>query len=506
MTDREPDVDRTPAADAVPGRSRSVGFGFWALGAYSAALTVLMGPLILVGRFVRPASDDWCLVPLGRDGGVSAVVGDIYRDQNGRLGNALVNGVVFAHYRVASKIFPGIVLMLLLLVMAVMWALLLRRLTRSTWEALAAGAALSTTTIVVMLLAKPHQYQTLFHAPTIISHTLTVLIAGLIVVVGHLRSRLAWLGVLAVFVVSAFLGTFNEAFTAACLVVVAMAVLARLLVPRALSIWLPLVAGAGLLAGFVSVYYSPGSRNRQQLIKSGSVFDPEVWKVSLDNWWVVADFLLGRHESLLLVIAAAAVGLLVVRFPDGWLRGRTLVAVVVLPLLGGLLASYAATFVLSYAFNGQLRMRERTWPSITMPLLLAAAWLIVLVGAVVGTAVQRRVAARSEGSRPLVTAGLAVGGLAVMLVLSSVSLVNVFGDVKELYHTARVRAVAWDKLDSSVRRQVADGARIVPITPVPIDGLYEPFYPNRRNVFPASCVPGYYGVDQIRPVLVKKRA
>ena len=112
-----------------------------------------------------------------------------------------------------------------------MWALRAARLTRSGWEALAAGAALSTTTIAVMLLAKPHQYQTLFHAPTIISHTLTVFIAGLIVILGPPLAPSAVARGGAVFVVSAVLGTFNEAFTAACLVVVAMAVLAKLLVP-----------------------------------------------------------------------------------------------------------------------------------------------------------------------------------------------------------------------------------------------------------------------------------
>ena len=257
--------------------------------------------------------------------------------------------------------------------------------------------------------------------------------------------------------------------------------------------------------GFVSVYVSPGSRNRQQLIKSGSVLDPEVWKVSLDNWWVVVQFLLHRHESLLLLVASAAVGLLVVRFPAERLRGLA-VALVAVPVLGSLLASYAATFVLSYAFNGQLNMRERTWPSITLPLLLGTAWVVVLLGAVAGRAVPRRKEQAAGAGSVLRAAGLGAVVLAVMLVVSSVSLSSVWQDVRELHKVAKVRAAAWDKLDVGVRRKVAAGATIVPITPVPIDGLYEPFYPNRRNLFPATCVPGYYGVDQIRPVLVKKKA
>lgn len=493
------DVGTAPTDPAGSGRAAA-----WGLLGYAAVVGLLMAPLAIAAYYVRPASDDWCLLPLGRDGGVSAVVSNIYESQNGRLGNAFVNGLVFVNYGFGSKVFPVLVLGLLVLALAAVWALLLRRLTRTTFDAVAAGAALGVSSVVVVLLAKPHQYQTLFHSPTIISHTLTIVLAVVIALCGILGGRRPWLALAAVFLVAAFLGTFNEAFTAACLVVAGTMLLAWMLVPRVVSPRLPLVAIVGLLVGFVSVYFSPGSQNRQQLIKSGSVFDPAIWRTSLSNWWVVVQFVMGRAEVVPLLVSAVLAGLLVVRIPSRLLRGRPGVALVLLPLLGAVLASNAATFVLSFAFNGQLNQRERTWPSITAPLVLGVAWLVVVVASVLRAAIGERVSAAGRRASVGGAVALGVGVLAVALLASSVGLADTFTDVRSLAHITKQRAKAWDVQDLKVRREVRAGATTVPITPVPIDGLYEPYYPNRSGRFPAMCVPGFYKVAKIRPALTKK--
>ena len=311
------------------------------------------------------------------------------------------------------------------------------------------GAALAAGTVLAFLLGKPHPYQTLYHAPTISSHTMPILIAALIllgVLFSHRRGSL-WAASAVALLGGAFLGTFNEAFTAVCLVSVVAGLALWWLLPRHGVHWVVIVSGGvGVLLGFVSVYVSPGSRNRQQLIHPGSLFSADLISHTVSAWARVVSTALGSGDCLLLILVALAVGVLLGVDPRRVARPhcvRFYLAALVVPGLWGLLASLGAAFVLANSFNGQLVGRERTWPSITASLLLATSWYAVLLG--------QRVA----------------------------------------------RTLATGEAAARRRRLLAAGARSITVRPVPIDGLMEPFYPHVTARWPASCAPAFYGVDTV---------
>lgn len=470
----------------------------WAAG-IGGLLLATMTPLALLGLYVRPTSDDWCLIPLAQHGGFSAVVDDVYTVQNGRLGNGVVLGVLFVAYGAASKLLPGVMLVLLSLAFWALWRQVLRRTGLAEAGAAALAALpLSAATVIALLLAKPHRYQTLYHPPTIVSHTLPPLIALAVVllvlaVLPRRRGRL-WAALVA-FAGGLFLGTFNEAFTAVCLVSAVAAVVVWWLVPRHAPHWRVVVAGAvGLLLGFVSVYFSPGSQNRQQLIHTRSLFDGAVWGYTVQAWWTVVTTVFTSGEGVLLVLVALVVGgLLAPGATTRRVSGRARLAALVLPAVWALLASVAATFVLCYSFNAQLVGRERTWPSITVTLLTAAVWYAVLLGRWAGARLRALATTRALGLLLAVVVGVPV------LVVAGACAADLVRDEQSLTTITVLRSRAWDAQQTVLRHQVAAGKRTLMVRPVPIDGLYEPFYPNRRSPWPAMCAPAFYGVDQVVP-------
>ena len=476
------------------------GRGLPAIGLLGSGLTAALVPLVFLGLYVRPTSDDWCLVPLARSGGFNAVVGNVYELQNGRLGNAAVLGMVFTTYNVSSKVLPGVVLVMLLLTFFGIWrALLSYAFQTDKLVASVCAAGLAAATVLALLLGKPRRYQTLYHAPTVVSHTMPLMIAGVIllaVLALHHRGRV-WPAATAAMLGGAVLGTFNEAFTGVALVSVVAGLALWWLLPRHAIHWIVVVSGGvGLLLGFASVFLSPGSRNRQQLIHGGSLFSIHLIHQTLTAWLRVVSTAFTSGEGLLLFLVSVAVGV--------WLGAglrrvgrrhstRFYVAALVLPAVWALAASFGATFVLVYSFNGQLIGRERAWPSITVSLLLAGSWYAVLLGQLAA----RKVAGAQAvpGRRRLMMAGAVVSLPAlVLLALGGLGLVR---DERALTSATVVRSVAWDKQQTVLHREIAAGAKSLVLSPLPIDGLYEPFYPNTRSAWPASCAPAFYGVDQV---------
>jgi hypothetical protein len=470
---------------------------------YVTVLVVLTG----LGRYVRTASDDWCLIPIGRDDGFSGIVTEIYERENGRLGNGVALGAIYPDYGLISKLVPGLVLLASTVLVAVMaWLLLTRALAVPTRLAVLGATTLGGALEVALLLGKPKRYQTLYHAPTIVTHTLPIVLAlAVIFVVVQLERRRVFLASPIVAMAGGLLiGTFNEAFTAVCLVtLVALGLLPHSLLGFRLR-WPPIVAmGAGLLGGFVSVLLSPGSRHRQELIHSRSVISPSMWRDTLDNWFTICTRSLGSGETIMMLGAAVLVGAAVVgrRGVDG--RGGQLARTSVAALLWATVASLAATFVLSYSFNGVLAGRERIWPSVTLTMLMALCWCAVLAGAALhwlsasarGTSAG---AAGAAGARRLAPLGVGTALVLLIVTVGSAGLTLV-KDVRHLDEQTVSRSRAFDVEDRAIRRAAARGVRQLTIIPVPIDGLYEPFYPNRRYDFPTTCVPGYYHIDAVTP-------
>jgi hypothetical protein len=474
--------------------------GLFIVGLVGGVLIAAVAPLVLLGLYVRPTSDDWCLVPLARTGGFGAVVSNIYQSQNGRLGNAAVNGLVFTTYGVSSRVLPGVLLVLLVLTFFGIWRAVLRyALGAEELVASVGGAALAAGTVLAVLLGKPHQYQTLYHAPTIISHTMPILIAAVIllgVLLFHRRGAL-WAASAVALLGGVFLGTFNEAFTGVCLVSMVAGLVLYRLFPRHAVHWVVVLSGGiGLLLGFASVYWSPGSANRQQLIHGGSPFRLHLISQTVTSWARIVGSALFSGEGLLLLLVAVAVGVLLGADARRTVRHHSVrfyLAALVVPGLWAFFASLGATYVLAYSFNGQIMGRGRVFPSITVTAILGAAWYALLLGQLVA----QRVAA-GEGAarrRRLVVAG-AVVSLPALALLAYGSLVLV-RDERTLTTLTVVRSVAWDTQQAVLRAEIAGGARTITVRPLPIDGLMEPFYPRTSLRWPARCAPDFYGVDHV---------
>ena len=472
--------------------------GVFAIGLLGGGLVAALAPLVLLGVYVRPTSDDWCLIPMARSGGFSTVMSTMYTSWNGRLANAAALGAIFTTYDVSSKILPGAMVVLLLLTFYGIWRALLRyAFEAGELVASVCGGALAAGTVLTLLLGKLLMYPTLYHAPTIVSHTMPILIgAAVLVAVLFLHQRGSrWSAAAVALVGGAVLGTFNEAFTAVALVSVAAGVAIWLLLPRHAVHWLVVGAGGlGLVLGFASVWFSPGSDNRRHSYPTGSLFSTQLVHQTLTAWFRIVGYVFTSGEWLLLLLVALAVGVLLGAGSGPVARrhsARFYGAAVVLPALWALLASIGSTFVFVYSFNGQLVGRERVWPSITVSLLLAASWYAVLLGLFVtrrvagGVAVQRR--------KRMVVAGVVASLPALALLgLGSAGLVR---DEHSLTTKTVVRSVAWDKQQTLLHRQIAAGATSIVVKPLPIDGSYEPFWPNWG--WPASCAAGFYGVDKV---------
>ncbi len=461
-----------------------------------------LAPLVLLGLYVRPTSDDWCLIPLARAGGFGSVVSNIYESQNGRLGNAVVNGVVFTSYDLSSRVLPGLLLLLLVLTFFGLWRALLRyALGADELLASVGGAALAAATVLALLLGKPLRYQTLYHAPTIISHTMPILI-GAVILLGavffHRRGTI-WAASAVALLGGIFLGTFNEAFTAVCLVSMVAGLALYWLLPRHAIHWVVIVSGGfGVLLGFVSVYVSPGSGNRQKLIQGDSPISVHLIGQTVQSWARVVGSALTSGEGLLVLLVAVAVGVLL--GVDARRRARPhsvrfYVAATVVPGLWAIFASLGATYVFAYSFNGQIMGRARLFPSITVAAFLGASWYAILLG----QSLARKVAA-GEGParrRRLIVAGAVVALPALaLLAVGSRALVR---DERVLTTETVVRSVAWDAQQAALRAQIAGGARSITVRPLPIDRLMEPFYPRTNLRWPARCAPDFYGVDTVVP-------
>lgn len=472
--------------------------GLFVIGLMGSGLAAALAPLVLLGVYVRPTADDWCLIPMARSGGFNAVVAATYGSWNGRLGNAAVLGAIFTSYNFSSRVLPGLVLVTLLLTFWGIWRSLLRY-ALGTGELVASvcGGALAAGTVLALLLGKLLPYGTLYHPPTIVSHTMPILIgtAILIAVIFLHRRGSLWFAAAVALLGGAVLGTFNEAFTAVCLVSVVAGLGLWWLFPRhAVHGVVVSSGGVGILLGFASVFLSPGSGNRRQSFPTGSLFSTQLIHQTLSVWFRVASYIFTTGEVVLLLLLSAAVGVLVGAGARPVVRrhsARFYVAATVLPALWGLLSSLGATFVLAYSFNGQLVGRERTWPSITVSLLLTASWYALLLGLFAARQVARGEAARRR-QRVVVAA--------VVVSLPALALLG-FGSVEVVHHERTlttmtvVRSVAWDSQQTVLHKEIAAGATSIMVRPLPIEGNYEPFWPNWK--WPASCAPAFYGVAEV---------
>ncbi|MFD5784662.1 DUF6056 family protein [Streptomyces sp. NPDC126933] len=485
-------IPRQPGERARPGGNGHRGSvrawtAFWPV-CLSLLPLGLLGMASWLGRHVRPSADEWCFLPSVRDTGISGLIEKFYYADNGRLGNGLLVGV-YAKFGVAGHQWFGVISGVVML--GLLWAVTVRLL-RMAGRTAPRGIPLLVASMMtaVFLFATPNTYKTFYWPASSVSHTAApVLACAAAIPLLWARSRGGRIAALtAALVVGAFIGTLSEEASVVTLVVLS----AVLLISR--GIFTPRVRGfarawcltgvAGVGIGTLVLLTSPGSRNRRERYgaQTTSMFAPESLTASLRAFTDILESLLMTWQYAGAVAAGVLLGLLArSRAPRASLllpcRPLFLAAVGALTFLA---AGYLCTVITYPMFGSRVVTATRTWNDY----LLLYVVLLMGAGALLGRALRRR------GRRT----GVATAAGAAACAIVCAGLVAPLG---QLGDDMRVRAQKWDHQDQWLRARAADGARVLPYTPLSIRGMGEPFGANGRKPWPASCVASYYHLEQI---------
>ncbi|MEV0917677.1 DUF6056 family protein [Streptomyces sp. NPDC049967] len=495
MTAEPPGTAGTPPATPKPPGPRQP---LWA-----AVLTLfplaLLAASFWIGRLVRPGGDDWCFLPVLRDEGVSGMIGKFYLDDNGRVANALMvalygAGGVAGHQWYATV--SG------LLILAVLWALIPAAL-HSAGRTAPRGVPLlvASMTVVVFFFATPNTYKTFYWPASSVSHTVApALAAAAVIPLLRARSRRGRILALCVAAVAGlFIGTLSEGTS-----IVAGVLLCTVLLLSLRSrpgpgrhrtrLWCG-VALAALVAGLVIIYTSPGSRHRRErfgtgatsVVDTGSLADAlrtfgDILGTVLTTWTYLGALAVGVLLGLLLRESGPAA--------DGPLRGRPLVPALA-AVAAFLVSGYLCTLITLPAFeHNMMTYGTRTWNDYLFLFVLLLAGL----GALLGNALRTR--ARGTAAVPLVTGAAAL--------LCAAVCVGLFVPLTGLAHDMDVRARHWDRQDRWLRKEVAEGATVLPYVPASVGQMRDPFGHHGRSIWPAPCTAQYYHLKRItyatRPV------
>lgn len=459
----------------------------------------LLAASFWIGRLVRPGGDDWCFLPVLRDDGVSGMIGKFYLDDNGRVANALMvalygAGGVAGHQWYATV--SG------LLILAVLWALIPVAL-HSAGRTAPRGVPLlvASMTVVVFFFATPNTYKTFYWPASSVSHTVApALAAAAVIPLLRARSRRGRILALCVAAVAGlFIGTLSEGTS-----IVAGVLLCTVLLLSLRSrpgpgrhrtrLWCG-VALAALVAGLVIIYTSPGSRHRRErfgtgatsVVDTGSLADAlrtfgDILGTVLTTWTYLGALAVGVLLGLLLRESGPAA--------DGPLRGRPLVPALA-AVAAFLVSGYLCTLITLPAFeHNMMTYGTRTWNDYLFLFVLLLAGL----GALLGNALRTR--ARGTAAVPLVTGAAAL--------LCAAVCVGLFVPLTGLAHDMDVRARHWDRQDRWLRKEVAEGATVLPYVPASVGQMRDPFGHHGRSIWPAPCTAQYYHLKRItyatRPV------
>ncbi|MGW0668194.1 DUF6056 family protein [Streptomyces sp. NPDC002746] len=495
MTAEPPGTAGTPPATPKPPGPRQP---LWA-----AVLTVfplaLLAASFWIGRLVRPGGDDWCFLPVLRDDGVSGMIGKFYLDDNGRVANALMVALYGAGGVVGHQWYATVSG---LLILAVLWALIPAAL-HSAGRTAPRGVPLlvASMTAAVFFFATPNTYKTFYWPASSVSHTVApALAAAAVIPLLRARSRRGRSLALCVAAVAGlFIGTLSEGTSIVAGVLLCTALLLSLRSRpgpgrHRTRLWCG-VALAALVAGLVIIYTSPGSRHRRDRFGTGATSVADTGSLA-DALRTFGD-ILGTVLTTWTYLGALAVGVLLGLLlresgpaADGPLRGRPL-----LPALAAvaafLVSGYLCTLITLPAFeHNMMTYGTRTWNDYLFLFVLLLAGL----GALLGNALRTR--ARGTAAVPLVTGAAAL--------LCAAVCVGLFVPLTGLAHDMDVRVRHWDRQDRLLRKEVAEGATVLPYVPASVGQMRDPFGNHGRNIWPAPCTARYYHLKRItyatRPV------
>ncbi|MGW2224266.1 DUF6056 family protein [Streptomyces formicae] len=435
-------------------------------------------------RWVRPGGDDWCFLPVVRDGGLSAMVRKFYLHDNGRVVNAVL---VWPYARFGEAGQQWFAPISGVLVLTLLWALVTAVL-RASHSTTPRGVPLLVASMVtaLFLFGSPNTYKTFYWPAASVSHTLPPVFAcaAAVPVLRATSRRAKALGLLVLVVTGVSLGLLSEETS----VVASAALTCALLVsgrafPETRRRFLRAccaAAIAGIVIGSLILYTSPGALHRRERKHASTMLTPDSLLASLHGFGEIASQLLTTWTYGGAVAVGVVFGL-VNRVPPGRpARGRTAALVAGAGVCALLVSGYLCTVITYPVFGAEVVTSTRLWNDYLLLYIL----LLVYAGALTGRALRGRV--RRTG--PVLAAGSAV--CAAVCVALAVSL----GGLESGMVT---RAHGWDLQNRWMRSQAAGGSQVLPYERLPLSGMTEPFRHGGRAQWPASCIADYYRVRRI---------
>ncbi|MFD7713459.1 DUF6056 family protein [Streptomyces sp. NPDC059786] len=436
-------------------------------------------------RWVRPGGDDWCFLPVVRDGGLSAMVGKFYLHDNGRIVNAVLVWI-YARFGVAGQQWFAPVSGVLML--ALLWAFTAAVLSAARLRApRGVPLAAASMTTALFLFGSPNTYKTFYWPAASVSHTLPPVFAcaAAVPVLRATSRREKTLALLGVVITGLSLGLLSEETS-----VVASAVLAGALLisgrvfPRARRRFLRACCAAGvasLATGILILYTSPGAQHRRERKHASTMFTPDSLLASLHGFGQIAATLLTTWQYLGAVAAGLILGLLTRGPLDRPAPGKKGGLVAGAALCALLISGYVCTVITYPVFGAHVVSSTRLWNDYLLLYLL----LLVYVGALATCALRSRV----RRTRPVLTAGAVVAYALVCVALAA--------SLADLEPRMATRAHGWDRQNHWMRGQAAAGARTLPYERLPLSKMTEPFRHGGRAKWPASCIADYYKVRHV---------
>ncbi|WP_306320178.1 MULTISPECIES: DUF6056 family protein [unclassified Streptomyces] len=441
-------------------------------------------------RWVRPGGDDWCFLPVVRDGGLPAMVGKFYLHDNGRIVNAVL---VWAYARFGEAGQRWFAPACGVVVLALLWAFV-AAVVRAARLRVPRGVPLLVAAMVtaLFLFGSPNTYKTFYWPAAAVSHTLPPVFAcaAAVPVLRAATRRGKVLALLAVVVTGVALGLLSEETS----VVVATALACALLLsgrlfPAARRRFLRVCCGAGIAStaiGVLVLYTSPGSVRRRERKHASTILTADSLLGALRGFGEIMASVLTTWPYVGALAVGLVVGVLVSGPAGRVVPGRNQVLVATAWVCTLLVSGYVCTVITYPVFGKAVVSSTRLWNDY----LLLYVLLLVYVGALAGCVVRGGV--RGRGRVRSATPVLAAGGVvcAVVCLSLTASLGGLASDITAHAHD-------WDRQDRAMRARAAAGGEVLPYKRLPLARMTEPFRHGGRAKWPASCIAHYYDVRHI---------
>ncbi|MGD6740618.1 DUF6056 family protein [Streptomyces sp. BH106] len=434
-------------------------------------------------RWVRPGGDDWCFLPVVRDGGLPAMAEKFYNHDNGRLVNAVL---VWSYARFGNAGQQWFAPVSGVLVLVLMWALVATVLRVSCLKA-PGGVPLLVASMVtaLFLFGSPNTYKTFYWPAASVSHTLPPVFAcaAAIPVLRATSRRAKGLAILIVVVTGTCLGLLSEEASVVVSVGLTCALLVSRTFPDARRRFLRACCAAGITSivlGLLILYTSPGAQRRRERKHASTMLTHDSLLASLHGFAEITFMVLTTWQYLGAIAVGVVLGLLMHGPQSHLALGRTYAFAAGAAACTLLISGYICTVITYPVFGKAVVSSTRLWNDY----LLLYIVFLVCIGTLVGRGLHRR----TPRTGPVLAAGSVVcAAVCVALVASLVGLES----------SMATRAHDWDRQNRWMQSQAAAGVQVLPYKRLPLSKMTEPFRHGGRAKWPAPCIADYYNVQHI---------